>query len=504
MNQPLNKEDEPQNSTSKSLSRSVKAIALTLGQSAGAVAALAVTMVMTRVLIKGDLAAYRQTLLAYAVVQPILGLGVQQAIFYYLPVEKERIRGRVADAIALVSIMGMLYGIFIALGGNQILASRFSNPRVAEMLLWMIPYSLFTLPSSLTPSVLVARDRVVQSSIFTVSRQLFIGFGTVLPLLIWQNAESPLIGNVVASVLFGVEAIFLMLRSTPTGSARPSLSGMREMLAFSIPLGLASMIGTITVQVDKLIVGVMCSPEEFAVFAVGAMEVPFLALVTGSITMVVIADMRKAIDAKKFAEALRLFHAVAIKSSLVIYPLGVFLFVCADPFIRVLFSDAYAGSVDPFRLYLLKLPYRVVVFGALLVALGRNKLILRMSAISLIVSSILSVLFVQIIGPVGAVIGPICSAYLVVFPEYIRKISGDFDVPWTKSLPFAMLVRTFILSLPVGALSFVGLLLTNEHPYILRLAVATALVTPYCLWWWNGKLYNWNRVSQRFLNIVRS
>lgn len=491
-----------QNPNRKPLPRSIKAIVLTLGQCVAAVLGLVVTATMARVLTKVDLATYQQTLLAYAVVQPILGLGINQAIFYFLPVEKERLRGRVADAIALVSITGLLYGTFVALGGNQILAARFSNPQVAEMLLWMIPYALFTLPSSLTPSVLVARDRPLQSTVFTISRQLFIGVGTIIPLLVWQNAESPLIGNVVASLLVGTEAILLMLRSTPAGSARPSLSGMREMLAFSVPLGLATMIGTITTQVDKIIVGSMCSPEEFAVFALGAIEVPFLGLVTGSITMVVLSDMRKAVTAGHLDEALRLFHIVAIKSSLVIYPVGIFLFVCADPFIQTLFSDEYAGSVDPFRLYLLKLPYRVVVFGALLVTLGRNKLILKVSLLSLIMGSTLSILFVEMWGPVGAVMGPLLSAYILVCPSYIHESSRGLGVPWQHLLPYQALGATFLKGMPIACLCYCALLLTADKAPIVRLAASAVLVTPYCLWWWNGNIYNASVVYKGFKKII--
>src|SRR5688572_20766022 len=110
---------------------------------------ISVMMVMARVLVKEDLAAYRQTFLAYATVAPLIGMGIGQGMYYFLPVEKGRVRGRVMDGMAVAGFMGLLFALFIALGGNELLAQRFSNPKVANMLLWMIPYTLITTPTSL-------------------------------------------------------------------------------------------------------------------------------------------------------------------------------------------------------------------------------------------------------------------------------------------------------------------------------------------------------------------
>ena len=68
-------------------------------------------------------------------VAPLLQLGVTQGIYYFLPKETERIRGRVVDALVVLAIMGLLFGVVIGVGGNHYLAGEFSNPQVAELLL---------------------------------------------------------------------------------------------------------------------------------------------------------------------------------------------------------------------------------------------------------------------------------------------------------------------------------------------------------------------------------
>jgi O-antigen/teichoic acid export membrane protein len=480
----------------------MKVVALSLGQGMARVIGLATMMVMARLLTKEDLAAYRQTLLAYAFVAPFIGLGIGQGIYYFLPAEKLRVRGRVFDAITILAGMGALFALFLALGGNELLAKRFSNPEVARLLLWMIPYAIVTAPAGQCPSVLVARDQVMQSSVFQVTRQFFIGIATVVPVLIWQTAEAPLIGNVVASVLFGFEAIRLMIKATPKDSKAPSRDGMAEMLKFSVPLGMATMVGTMSLQLDKMIVAMMCTPEEFVVYSLGAIEIPFLSVVTGAVTIVMLADMRKAISAGRKDETLRLFKMTAEKTSLIIFPVMLFLLVCADPFIQTLFGGGYAESADAFRIYLFKLPYRIVVFGSILMALGENLFILKRSLISLVIGAVLKVALVSYVGPLGAVTGAVIVAYLYVVPGSLIVISKGIGVSFFETLPLASLGKKLLMSLPVAAAGGVVVYVLGDQPPIMQLGVAAMVVAPYCLWWWNGELYSFSVVISRLKSAI--
>ena len=482
------------------LSRKVKVVALSMGQGLARVIGLMTMMVMARVLTKEDLAAYNQTLLAYAFVAPFIGLGISQGIFYFLPTEKFRIRGRVLGAITIQAAMGLFFALFLAFGGNQLLAARFDNPKVAEMLLWLIPYAMVTPPAQQCVAVLVVRDQVMRSSVFQVTRQFFIGIATILPVLIWQTAEAPLIGNVVASVLFGFEAIRLMIKATPNDSQTPTREGIQEILKFSLPLGLATMAGTISMQMDKMIVGFMFSPEEFAVYSLGAIEIPLLAVLTGSITSIMLPEIRKAVAENNKAEALRLFKMAANKTSLVIFPAMIFLFVCSTPFILMLYGDAYADSVYPFQVYLLKLPYRVVVFGSLLMALGQNLFILKRSIWGLVMGGGVSYMLVQYIGPIGAAVGGVLVAYIYAVPANFRALSRGLGVPWFETLNFPVLARTFLMSLPVGVLGWLSVFVLKEYHPVIQLTAAGVVVGPYCLWWWHGKLYDLVSLRERFFN----
>ena len=56
----------------------------------------------------------------------------------------------------------------------------------------------------------------------------------------------------------------------------PNLLSMWKMAKFSIPLGLASVFGTLSIQLAGIIVSFLTTPDEYAVYANGAKEVPFI------------------------------------------------------------------------------------------------------------------------------------------------------------------------------------------------------------------------------------
>ena len=402
---------------------------------------MATLIVLTRSLDKHELATYQQTFLAYLLVAPFLQLGIDQGIFHFLSVEKLRIRGRVIDALTALGIAGVLFAVFIIVGGNQFLARSFDNPKVAEMLLWMAPYAILTLPGNQVSPVLISRDRIFLSSGFAILKQFVIGAATIAPLIVWRNAESPLIGNVVASCLMAIASIGLMIKATPNDSAKPDVEAMRELVRFSLPLGLSFLIGAIMTQMDKLIVSVAQSPESFAVYAVGAFEVPGLAIVTGSITAAIIADMTRRFKQGEGDSALALWNAASQKSALFLFPASVFLFAFSTEFISVVFSNRFTESAPIFQLYVVLLPLRIFLFGSILAAAGESGFILKRTAFWAISNLALSVSLYRAIGIEGVVWGTIISQYLLAAPMNFLKIKQVTHCQWSELAPARRLLR---------------------------------------------------------------
>lgn len=401
---------------------------------------LVTVMVMARVLTEKDLAAYRQVILVYMFVSPVLQLGISQGIFYFLPKETVRVRGRVMDSLLVLGVMGAFFGAFIGFGGNHYLAGKFSNPQIAKLLLWMIPFAVVTLPMTQVAPVLVVRERIFLSSILGVGRQFLIGACTLAPLLIWTNPEGPLIGHVLAGVITGIIAIAVMINATPKGPAKPSSAGIKELVWFSFPLGLASMIGAVSMKLGNVIVSVNSSPEVFAVFSMGARELPFIAIVTGAITSVLLPEMVKAFSEKKKEQALDLWKLAAVKAALVLFPVTVLLLAFAEEVVVLLFSSKYVASTGVFMVFLGMLPLRVFSFGSILVSAGASRFILWRTLAWAAVCLGLSLIFMKSFGIIGVAWGILLSQYFFALPLNLWKIKRVTSCRYYKILPLRELV----------------------------------------------------------------
>ena len=285
-----------------SQSRTVKAGILASGTFMTTCVRLISAVILSRVLSMYDYATYRQTLLAYAFISPLLMLGLPQALYYFLPGENKRPRSLLMENLLLLSFMAGLFTLFLLFGGNRLLAWRFSNPNIARTLLILAPYPLFMLPASGLSACLIARNRVKQVAVFNVLSHLFMFAVVLTAVLIFRTPVAAIVGTVIGAGIVLFPALKFMFAACNVGSLLPSINGMWSQLQYAVPLGLAAIIGTISKLLDKMIVSSMCSPEQSAVYINGAIEIPLIGVLTGSVMAIIIPDLVKMHKAAQYKE----------------------------------------------------------------------------------------------------------------------------------------------------------------------------------------------------------
>ncbi|MCX5672207.1 MAG: oligosaccharide flippase family protein [Planctomycetota bacterium] len=455
-------------------SRTFKAAVLSLGKVLAQCSRILSAAILSRVLTVEGYATLRQTFLAYDAGEPLLQMGLPQALYYFLPGEKKRARGVLIENLLLLSLSGGAFGVFLALGGNRLLALRFNNPALEQSLLLLVPYALVSMPASALAACLLARGRAVPVAIFSVIERLVLLALVVFPVLVWRSAEAGIAGTMAGSAVMLVPALLLMFRSTRDGTARPTLRGMWDQFKYSIFLGLAGALGTFTISLDKLIVSSMCQPEAFAIYANGAIEVPLFSVLTGSVLAVILPDIRRLYKEGRFHEALALWQRGAKKCALIVFPVMWFLLAMAPDLVCVLFSAKYADSALPFRLYQTLLPLRVVVWGAMLMAAGKSHLILIRTAVECVLSLVLCVLYVKSVGYMGAVLGTVQTLYMFSTVFNLIVIARLYKVRVREVLPLGAVLKMLLVSF-VGCVALVPVLFVKTAGTagaILRLGIA--------------------------------
>jgi O-antigen/teichoic acid export membrane protein len=460
--------------------RTSKVIALSLGQAFATFASIIAGIVAARLLNKHDYATMKQTMLAYSFAAPLLMLGLPNAIYYFMPRSESRKKGILIDNLTLLLFMGLVFSTFLLLGGTKVLALRFNNPDLSRTLEWLIPYPLFVMPASVLGAVLLTQGKTTLLAKYNAISSGLMVVAVISGAILTRSYTGPLFAQIVFPLLLLPVVLWMCFRYIPGNFTLPNRNSMVEMLKYSTPLGLSTMLGVIMLESNKIVVSVMCTPEEFANYVNGAVEIPLVGILTATISSVILVDMTNYIHAGNKEAALELFKKAAVKSATVLIPAMFFLLFTGRSFIVTLYSEKYLESVIPFYIFLFFLPVRIVFYGTALMALGKPKVILFRSIFDLLINTVLSIVLVHFVGYIGAAIATLMTLYMWTVPFNLYKISQGFSVPVQKTMPFRKLGTVVLISCLPLPLLFVQFLLPFEF-YIVRLFLTAVLYFPVVL-----------------------
>ncbi len=457
-------------------SRTAKALTLASGRGLTTLVGLVSVMVLARLFTKQDYAAYRQTLLSYQVLEPFLRLGLPSALLYFLALEKQRARGVVIENMMMLAAGGAAISLFLVAGGNRLLAAWFDNPALERTLLIFAPYPLVMLPACAMEACLVARDRIPMAAVYNVTSRLLVLAAVLVPVCLVRTLSAAVAGLTIGSVGMGLIALGLMFRACGEGEARPTAAGMRGQLSYGIPVGLALLVDRVGRDLDKVLVSALCGPAVFAVYVNGAMEIHFIAVITGSVISVLVVDYVALHAQGRKDEIVRLVHAATVKCGLVLIPLMFLLLLTAKDVMRILYGPAYEDSAGVFRIYLLLLPARTLTFEALLRATGHSRLILIQAVLALAVNAAVSWLAILLFGPLGAAAVTVGVVYLVQVPYNLLVLPRILQIGAARLLPWSDMTK-LMLCCAAGAVitAGLGLILPKELPSLVRVGYAAAV-----------------------------
>ena len=389
---------------------------------------------------------------------PILGLGLFNSIYYYLPRSSNNFR-LMTKALGIVLVTSVIFGLILSFGGMSILVESFNNPELFEFLPILVPYTFFSLSTPLVNAYFIHLDRTKLLSTFNSVFSITLLIVTIVVLYIFNSLFLVLLLRVLFYALFITVMVIVgykLINKKENNTESQSMPSVFSILKYSIPLGLASVIGIISMKLDKLIVSIYFNPDVFGIYSNGAMEIPFIGLVTGSLTMVSISELSKLCKDKNFVKAITLFKRIAIISSYFLFPSMIFFMIYAQDFILFLFGEKFRESYIPFTIYLFLLPIRIIIYGPVLIALGKPTVILIRSIVELIINVILSLILLQYLGYNGVALATVLSVLVWSVPFNLHSISMGFQERIKGLLPYTKLLKIFGASLlPAVPLIFI-------------------------------------------------
>ena len=451
-------------------SRSTKTLALLSGSTIERFGAIGLAMVLSRLLSIQDWGSYRQTLLVFQMAAPLLGLGLSKALFYFLPGKEGRNRGILVENLIPLGITGTGYAAFMMLGGNVLLAKLFNNPVLEITLLVTAPIAIFQLLSSCVGSCLISSEKVFPAAIFNASTKIFVIVAILIAVYFSPSLLSALWAQIIA--LGAVTCLGISMMFSYCRNGTPTLRGIKSQVNYGIPLGISSMIGALSVNTDRAMVSGSCSLEEYAIYDNGALQLPLVGIITGSMTSILLVDYRVMLaEGQREKEILALMHRATLKSGMVLIPTMFFLLCVAPDFMATVFGEKYRDSATVFRIYLLLLPIRTTVLGAIALAAGKTKSLAAMSVVTIISNIILNWVAIRYFGYIGCAAATVFVTYSVsavgraYISQQVVKCSMFEFLPW-QGMGKLMLVASTPVPFVIATLNAVG----DASP-IIRLAL---------------------------------
>lgn len=444
-------------------------------------------VLLTRLLDKPSFAVIALVYMLLETITALGTLGLPTALYYYVPRLGPTAERALAAWTALtLAALAAPFALALWLFGPG-LAGLLGTPEAATVFGFVAIYVLADFPSQTLPSYLLSRRAYLGFAVVTL---VFYGsrFASLaIPAALGASIEAMMASFMLVALLRCAILVWLLTLVEKGPLAKRGFT-LRELLGYSIPLSLSNMVSKLGTQLDKYMIITLCSAEVFAVYSVGANEIPLVSSIAYSVSAALVPTLVLLGGQREIGRFLGLWHGSMLKVAAVMMPVFFFFFALAGPLVRLMFTDAYAEATVPFRVFLCLLPLRLCAYGAVVRSLGTTRPVLYSSAATLAVNAALNYplfLLLGLPGPaVAAVIGQVVG--IVWMLAVVRR---ELGIQWRRVFPFRGVVARFgvagVAALPLwavpalveGDLAQVAVGAVVLLPLYLALALAVGVVT---------------------------
>jgi O-antigen/teichoic acid export membrane protein len=421
-------------------------------------------LIIVRYLAQDKVGVYRESFQVITNAVIILSMGFSMSAYYYLAREKERRGPAVLNILVFNFVMGGLACLILFLF-PQIVGSIFRSQELTDLapkigvVIWIWIFSSFL------ETVAIANQEARVATVFIITAQFTKTLLMASAVLVFATVEAFIWAAMVQGVL-QTAILLYYLRSRFPGFWRGfNLAFFREQMAYAIPFGLTGILWMAQSDIHNYFVGYKFTSAEFAIYAYGCFEIPLIAMLSESVTSVLIPRMNELQQSGDRDEMIRLTARAMHKLALVYFPIYVFLMITAQTFIITLFTQNYAASASVFVINLTLLPVSILITDPIVRSykeLGRLFLLTRI----LVLAALIGVLYYGLghfglTGMITAAVGAILAEKVIAETMVIRKLGlGLQHLPLLKNVG-----KTALVSILAGLVTWV--VYTNLKDYLL-------------------------------------
>lgn len=236
----------------------------------------------------------------------------------------------------------------------------------------------------------------------------------------------------------------------------------RKVLEYVLPIQAARIPGIIMSYFDKIYMSLLLNPYQFAIYSLGAREIPFIGTIGYSVSSALIPKLVRDNVENNIDPLLSKWKSACRKTALYTYlPLS-FCIIFANWVIEFFYSNTYIESASIFQIFAGITFFRVIEYASLAKSIGESKLILKVALVSLAVLVIFAYPISRSFGAVGMALLLFISTFVSVI-YFLTWYKRYFQIPLQKFYPLNELLRYLAYSfISTGLVKFI----INDRVYV--------------------------------------
>lgn len=410
-------------------------------------------MLIVRYLSQENVGLYRESFQVITNAVILLSLGFAMSAYYFLARETARRGAAILNILIFNFVVGGIACLTLSLF-PQIVGSIFRSDELTRLtpligvVIWLWIFSSFL------DTVAIANSEARVATFFIVLSSFSKTLLMVNAVFVFTSVEA----LIYAAIMQGaIQTLILLayLRSRFPGFWRHfDRAFFWEQMKYAIPFGLTGILWMAQSDIHNYFVGYKFTSAEFAIYAYGCFEVPLIAMLSDSVTAVLIPRMNALQFAGDRDEMIRLTARAMQKLAFFYFPIYVFLMITAQTFITTLFTHKYEASASVFVINLTLLPFSILITDPIVRSykeLGRTFLLTRI----LVLTSLIAVLYYGLnhfglTGMIASAVGAILLEKVIAETMVIRKLGLGL-----KHLTLLKVVgKTAIISVVAGIATY--------------------------------------------------
>ena len=278
---------------SKSTSLGKETVLLTVSKITTLVIAMLTGMMLSRFRSFEEYGTYSQLTLVITLFTSIFMLGLPNSINYFLARANSRNEQQEFLGVyyTISTILSVLMGVTLAFAA-PVIAGYFKNPAVLTFVYFLLLYPWANVASSSIENILVIYHKTRFLILYRVVNSLCLLGAVLVVQWLGLGFREYMVANLTIYCLFALAVYAIAYRVS--GGFRPHLDKqlIRTIFAFSLPLGLSSVVGTLNIEIDKLLIGFLMDTEQMAIYTNASKELP-VSIVATSITAVLLPQLTR-------------------------------------------------------------------------------------------------------------------------------------------------------------------------------------------------------------------